>query len=52
MITIAGAEGAAVEVYTLSGAQVLSTIADTKISIQSGVYIVRVADKVFKVAVN
>lgn len=51
-IVVTGAEGQAVEVYSLAGQQVAKATGDVTVDAQAGAYIVKVADKCQKVLVK
>lgn len=51
-IVVTGAEGQAVEVYSLAGQQVARATGDVTVDAQAGAYIVKVADKCQKVLVK
>ena len=51
-IVVTGAEGQAVEVYSLAGQQVAKATGDVIVDAQAGAYIVKVADKCQKVLVK
>ena len=51
-IAVTGAEGNAVEVYTLAGQQLAKAAVDVTVDVPAGAYIVKVADKCQKVLVK